>query len=303
MAQENINFSNGDGKGGFYSPKGTDWTMAGLLATSSGIPFSFPVDGNDMNERKNFAPDLITLGDILNEKGYVQEFVCGSDSEYGGRKLYYKSHGDYEIFDFFSAYPRGGEEYDIGWWGIEDTKLYSYAKDELTKLANSEKPFNLTLLTVDTHFGDGVIDGYICDNCKSIYDERYANVIQCADDQVYEFVKWIQQQDFYDSTTIIITGDHPFMGKELTEHKDISTVYNCIINAAKNPINTKKREYTSFDIFPTTLAALGFSIDGDKLGLGTNLFSSKDTLVEQIGLDNLNNEISKYSDYYVKNFE
>lgn len=303
LALENINFSDNNGKGGFYSPTGTDWTMAGLLATSSGIPFSFPIDGNDMNDRNKFAPKLITLGDILEEKGYVQEFICGSDSEYGGRKLYYKSHGDYQIFDFFSAYPGGGDEYNIGWWGIEDTKLYAYAKDELIKLSNLEKPFNLTLLTVDTHFGDGVIDGYVCDNCKDTYDERYANVIRCADEQVYEFIEWIQKQNFYKNTTIIITGDHPFMGKKVTNHEGVGTVYNCIINADKSLENIKNRMCTSFDMFPTTLSALGFSIDGDRLGLGTDLFSSKDTLLEKVGLDNLNNEISKYSDYYVEHFE
>lgn len=303
LAQENISFSNGDGKGGFYSPKGTDWTMAGLLATSSGIPFSFPVDGNDMNERKNFAPDLITLGDILNEKGYVQEFVCGSDSEYGGRKLYYKSHGDYEIFDFFSAYPGGWDDYNIGWWGIEDSKLYAYAKNELLNLSNEKKPFNFTLLTVDTHFGDGVIDGYVCNNCKDTYSERYANVVKCADEQIMEFIKWVQTQDFYKNTTIVITGDHPFMGKRITSQEGDSTVYNCIINAVKTTENISNRQYTSFDIFPTVLSAMGFSIEGNKLGLGTDLFSSEKTLMEKIGLDSLNSELSKYSQYYVEHFE
>jgi phosphoglycerol transferase len=61
------------------------------------------------------------------------------------------------------------------------------------------------------------------------------------------------------------------------------------------------------DIFPTTLAALGFEIEGDRLGLGTNLFSDKPTLWEELGGDRasydwLEAQIQKDSEYYKENF-
>ena len=37
------------------------------------------------------------------------------------------------------------------------------------------------------------------------------------------------------------------------------------------------------DLFQTTLAAMGTKIDGDRLGLGTNLYSDKETLAERYG--------------------
>ncbi len=37
----------------------------------------------------------------------------------------------------------------------------------------------------------------------------------------------------------------------------------------------KNREFTTLDMFPTTLAALGCTIEGDKLGFGVNLFPGK----------------------------
>ena len=52
------------------------------------------------------------------------------------------------------------------------------------------------------------------------------------------------------------------------------------------------------DIFPTTLTALGFDIEGDKLGLGTNLFSEERTLAEQIGYERLQSELCKTSDFF-----
>lgn len=304
LASDNVSFSETGELGGFYSPVGTDWTMAGLLATSSGIPFSFPVDGNGMIGRSRFAPGLTALGDILEEKGYVQEFCCGSDFSYGGRESYYLSHGNWKTFDFFDAYPGGGNEYNIGWWGIEDAKLYEYAKDELTELASQGEPFDFNLLTVDTHFGDWEKDGYVCQLCTDEYEDRYANVIKCADKQLGEFLEWLEKQDFYENTTIIITGDHPFMGTPIKEVKEYGgTVYNCIINSRKETDNSRNRICTSFDIFPTTLSAMGFDIEGNKLGLGVDLFSSEKTIAELIGMDRLNEELSKYSQYYVDNFE
>ena len=56
------------------------------------------------------------------------------------------------------------------------------------------------------------------------------------------------------------------------------------------------------DMFPTALAAIGCQIDGNRLGLGTNLFSSLETLAEKYGLEDLNKELAKHSDYYNKNF-
>ena len=35
----------------------------------------------------------------------------------------------------------------------------------------------------------------------------------------------------------------------------------------------KNRQFTHMDMYPTTLAAMGFNIEGNKLALGTNLFS------------------------------
>ena len=77
-------------------------------------------------------------------------------------------------------------------------------------------------------------------------------------------------------------------------------VYNAFINSRVLPVNNKNRVFTTMDMFPTTLAALGVSIEADRLGLGTNLISSKKTIPEEIGLDNFNKELKKSSDYYYK---
>ena len=307
LAQENISFSDKqDGLlGGFHTPLGTGWTMAALLATTSGVPFSFPLGENghnDMVYRETFASGLTTLGDILAEKGYRQEFLCGSDSAFGGRKTYFEQHGNYEIFDLFTAREEDyiPDDYKV-WWGFEDKHLYEIAKDELTELAASDQPFNFTMLTVDTHH----IGGFTCTLCEYEHTDKLANVVSCADRQLASFVEWCREQDFYKDTVIVITGDHPRMDTILIGETDYydRTIYNCFINAAASPAGeVTERTMTSFDLFPTTLAAMGFSIEGDRLGLGVNLFSTTPTLAEQFGYEWLETEINKFSDYYIREF-
>ena len=78
------------------------------------------------------------------------------------------------------------------------------------------------------------------------------------------------------------------------------TVYNTIINADctyKENV-TENRDFSTMDMFPTTLAALGVEIDGNKLGLGTNLFSGEETLREELGANYINKELKRNDKMY-----
>lgn len=317
LAQEGINFSDKDGGkiGGFKAPNGVTWTMAALLATTAGVNFAFPVEANSMNKQETFAPDLVALGDILEEKGYTQMFMCGSDVAFGGRELYFTDHGSYEFYDLHEAWENpeeSGVPYGLKkGWGFEDFKLFENAKRELTELAEGDKPFNFTVLTVDTHPPYG---GYTCEKCEldnhaddSDTDRRtLKNVLNCSDKQVTAFVEWCKEQPFYEDSVIIISGDHPRMNRLLVGQTPAEqrTMYNCFLNSAVNPVEgaTVNRDFTTMDMFPTTLAAMGFKIEGERLGLGTNMFSGKKTVAEEIGYQTLNNELLCDSKYFNEHF-
>ena len=55
-------------------------------------------------------------------------------------------------------------------------------------------------------------------------------------------------------------------------------------------------------MFPTTLYSLGVEIEGNRLGLGTNLYSSEETILEKYGISKVNEEIKKKSKYYDDKF-
>ena len=298
IAQENEEFSGKDNKlNGGYSMPGTTWTMGAMFAQTSGLPLKISISANEMDTQDNFFPGITTIGDILSDAGYSQTLLLGSNATFGGRKLYFSEHGNYDIIEYNYAMEQGWlstEEYPV-WWGYDDQKLFEFAKNRLGELATQNEPFNLTMLTVDTHFEDG----YVCDKCDDRFgNNQYANVMACSSKQVAEFVEWVQQQDFYENTTIVISGDHPTMDSDFCEDVDESytrKVYTAYINGGKSELSNA-RNYTTMDAFPTTLAAIGVEIEGNRLGLGTNLFSSEQTLTERFGIEKEEKELNKQSE-------
>ena len=303
IAQTNEDFSGADPKlNGGYSLAGTTWTMGAMFAQTSGLPLNISISANDMDTQDSFFPGVTTLGDILSDAGYRQTLLIGSEAQFGGRKLYFQEHGNYEMEDYSYAIENGliPSDYKV-WWGYEDQKLFEFAKEKLLQLSQGDEPFNLTMLTVDTHFEDG----YVCEQCPTEYDTQYSNVMACSSRQVGEFLKWIQQQDFYENTTIVISGDHPTMDSDYCAEIDQEgnydrRVFTAYINAAAYAQDQQERTYSTFDNFPTTLAALGVQIDGDRLGLGTNLFSGTKTLLEEFGNSKVNAELKKKSEFIEK---
>lgn len=250
-----------------------------------------------------FLPGVTTITDILHENGYYQTLMVGSDASFGGRKAFYQSHGVDKILDLYTAREEGliPDDYFV-WWGFEDRYLLEYAKEELTTLAAKEQPFALTLLTVDTHH----VGGYVCPDCEDDSRAQYERVVSCSSKKVYEFVQWIQQQPFYENTTVVIVGDHPSMDisyiSSVTTGRYDRRVYNCFINSAVKAVNTQNRKAFTVDMFPTTLAAMGIHIEGERLGMGTNLFSDTLTLAEELGSVYFEDEMFTHSDYYYSHF-
>ena len=58
-------------------------------------------------------------------------------------------------------------------------------------------------------------------------------------------------------------------------------VYNVFLNAENaTDIHAKNRRFCTMDFFPTVLASIGVDIKGNRLGLGTDLFSGEKNLAE-----------------------
>ena len=295
LAEENEDFSGEDTalNGGISLP-GSTWTMGAMFAMATGAPLKVPINGNNIRDEEQFFPGMQSLGTILQDQGYRQELLIGSKAFFGGRDVFYRGHGGFDIKDYDYAIKNGRipQDYQV-FWGYEDEKLFAFAREDLLELAADGRPFNLTMLTVDTHFEDG----YRCRLCRDDFGEQYADAFACSSRQTADFVKWVQQQDFYQNTTIVICGDHPTMDVDFCS--DVPDDYQrktfvAVINGdapEQGAGRRAHREYSTMDLFPTTLAAMNVRIEGDRLGLGTNLYSDEKTIIEKYGLVDCETEL------------
>ena len=295
-----------DGKlNGLEPAEGAVWTCGSLVSQTCGTPLIVPIGRNNMGKGyKTFLPGMVSIWEILSDYGYRSVFLQGSKIEFAGTDLLLSTHGnpivrDYNYYNKNHRLPFDG--YEV-WWGYEDFRLYEFAKEEILTAAESGDPFAVTIMTIDTHF----TGGYTCPKCGNEFKNSYDNAILCADHQVEEFVTWLKQQPFYEDTTVVIVGDHPTM--DSLYYRNLSKgvkkydrkAYAVILNSALEYTLGKNRDYCAFDMYPTTLAAMGFSIEGNKLGLGVNLYSDEQTLCERYGLKKLNRLLQKKSKYYNK---
>ena len=91
LAQENTDFTSQEDSqlNGGYTPGNTTWTIAGIAAQSMGVPLN--IGNNDYNrnfeEQSKFLPSVKGLGDILEEEGYQNYFMCGSMARLREEKL------------------------------------------------------------------------------------------------------------------------------------------------------------------------------------------------------------------------
>lgn len=306
LAKEGVSFSHlEEGLGGFQESTGAGWSVASMVNMGTGLPMKVPDKQNQYGDADNFLPGATAIGDILKEQGYEQTVMFGANADFGGLTYYFKSHGDFTIIDHKEVKKRGyvPDNYKV-FWGYEDDKLYEYAKDELTRLYETGKPFHLMMETADTH----TPEGYLSPKAPKPYDNKYANAVRYSQEETVKFVRWIQEQPFYENTTIILIGDHLSMAKKFFEGLDgikkyHRSCYNLIINPAGElgDISEERRfsrDWAVFDMFPTILASIGVEIEGDRLGIGTNLFSDRDTVFEEFGVDYVNDELVKRSNFY-----
>ncbi len=308
LALSGIDFAPADSDklNGALMMTGMTYTMGSLVAQTSGTPAILPIAQNAMGKAdyKEFLPGLYTIGEVLRKNGYQLCFLIDSSIEFSGCDIYVGTHGNYDVRDYSyylqnGTLPEGYKE----WWGFEDEKLFAYAKEEIVRMYEQNEPFCMTMMTMDTHF----TNGYKCRLCGDEFSEQYSNVIACSSKQVSDFVTWISEQPFYENTTIVLVGDHPTMDSEFIASRSgykrnmQRKSYLAILNSATEYTLNKKREFTQLDMYPTTLAAMGFTVVGDKLGIGVNLFSDTPTVLEQFGYNEMKKQLEMHSKFYDMN--
>lgn len=229
---------------------GTGWTMGAMYSTQTGMPTLFGLHGNEIfnNIDKIKVP---SIGKIMEKAGYEQIFIKGADLDFSGTRNFfeltgYKGFGNSELDN---SYSRNS-------WGVRDKEVFEEAKIKYLELQKTGKPFNLTVLNLDTHFPHGLPD----ERFRQILGNELSGVeyaIKTIDYLIGDFIKFLKDQPSYKDTVIYIIPDHTIMGSEemtpvVKKLKNTERKLWMLTNSSNKLLNSKSEEITFYDI-PTLI--------------------------------------------------
>lgn len=274
--------------GGGFDAFGSNHTFGSLQTRSLGIP------GIANYKKTPILQHYNSLYKILNNNGYKQIFFQGNPGLFKEFQHFAQNQKINEIYGPDDIIQRLNLSIadlikNHGGKSAPDKDVFKFANQILDTIS---EPFSLTFFTIDTHSPHGIYDpDCIKSTDEKNEDELLKASVRCVSRELDRFLTSLKSKPLYENTSIIIFGDHLFMGTRLVKNFNNRKWINIFVNVPKTPVLDENRLFSDIDMFPTILSSINFDIEGNKLGFGTDLFSDKKTFVETIGLDSLNKEI------------
>ena len=275
----------------FVQAESLGWSMAGMAAAQCGIPIynlnrSFKEKNILSNNKKSTC-----IGDILKDFGYKQFFFTGGSKNFQQMDKFFLNHGYDNVFGKSYYITQGiDNKYFRSWGGsMFDDILFNQVIERLKKVKKDQDPFNVTIITSDTH----VPFEFMSPNChnndgsfnKIFKNHFYLNMresFKCTSKFISKFINELKKENLFDNTLVVIAGDHLIpISKQTKQYLKIRNTNNnplanrriffTVINSKNNPTRNLMSHY---DIGPTILNDLKLlDLDQDKFGLGLSLYS------------------------------
>jgi phosphoglycerol transferase len=273
-----------------HQSHGLNYTAAGMVGTQCGVPL-VPngirnirkqvknVSENQVLKFNGFMGNMYCLGDILSEDGYIGSYVNGSDTAVFSKGLLFNSHGWERTFGINNLPGTREERYENP-WGLNDDTVFEYAKKELEYLANTNRPFMMSMLTISTHGPNAFLDESC--NYPEIEKSGIPAAIYCSGQHVKSIFEKLDELNIRDDTIVVLLSDHLAMKNTLkkqlksAKQSGLRRQYAAIIGTEKNMVISKTG--TTMDLYPTILEVLGYEIEDGHANLGVSLFNNKPTL-------------------------
>lgn len=270
---------------------GTEYTIAGMVASQCGIPLFAPFDGNASSSLSTFYPQNVCLGDILKSSGYQNYFYQGASLSFAGKDLFLSSHGFDHMYGFKELKSVVKDPNYRNDWGWYDDTLLDVVFDKYLELAKQNRPFSLFALTVDTHHPDG----FISRSCqrKDYPFEGKANksfaAVACSQEHIARLIQRIQATPYFKNTIIVVSSDHLAMNntafKYLAQHDRKDLFFMVRGDNVSGKVLPVKR--STLDNGATVLDAMG----GDNfIGLGRSSLSSTSLVATYLNIKEKINE-------------
>ncbi|MBG6226597.1 phosphoglycerol transferase [Arthrobacter sp. CAN_A2] len=283
---------------GLQQYRGGGWTMAGVASTQCGIPLKGGGSATVSGSPNELGSDVDTylggatcLGDVLDDHGYTSVFMGGANASFAAKDTFLGTHGYSEVKDLADWRAAGEPETSFrSDWGLSDKRLLAYARDEIDALhaeaEQTRRPFNLSILTLDTH--EPV---HVYDYCPVDTQDELTSVFSCSMTEVAGFVDYMRDQGYLDDTAVVIMGDHlkhmnanDAFHEQLDDHPD-RTIFNRIWvpgagggagdGDAAVDAGALRPRVDQLNMYPTILEAAGLSLKDRQAGLGVSAFASE----------------------------
>ncbi|MDU2937690.1 MAG: phosphatidylglycerol--membrane-oligosaccharide glycerophosphotransferase [Enterobacteriaceae bacterium] len=189
---------------------GTDYTIAGMVASQCGIPLFAPFEGNASASVSSFFPQNICLGDILKNSGYENYFMQGANLRFAGKDVFLKSHGFDHLYGAEELKATVADPSYRNDWGFYDDTVLDETWKKFEELSRSGKRFSLFALTVDTHHPDGFISR-TCKRKSYQYDgkpNQSFSAVSCSQEHIAALIEKIKASPWFKNTVIVVSSDH-----------------------------------------------------------------------------------------------
>ncbi len=255
---------------------GTDYTIAGMVASQCGIPLFAPFEGNASASMSSFFPQNICLGDILKNSGYENYFMQGANLRFAGKDVFLRSHGFDHLYGSEELKTTVADPAYRNDWGFYDDTVLDETRKKFEELSRAGKRFSLFALTVDTHHPDGFVSrtckrqGYDIDgkNNKSF------SAVTCSQEHIAALIEKIKASPYFKNTVIVVSSDHLAMknsARDELNKLDRSNLF-FVLRGDKPQQEIIAAKRNSMDNGATVLDILG----GDNfIGLGRSTLSGQ----------------------------
>jgi phosphoglycerol transferase MdoB-like AlkP superfamily enzyme len=246
---------------------GTGWTIAGIVSSQCGVPLFSERGGNEiLTEVDNPFSEITCLAEHYREIGGQTIYVGGASLSFAGKGNFLRDNG-YETVLGIDELPNANSHS----WGMYDSEMFGYARQIFDELANGNKPFLLTALTLDTHHPYGTPSP----GCTPYTLERSSmlDAVHCSDKLISDFIDHIRNSPVAGQTVIAIVSDHLLIKGDTISTLDLKERHILFLMLLPGAAPMQHLgPSTHFDIGPTLLEAAG--LRGREAPFGRSLLSS-----------------------------
>lgn len=235
----------------------TTWSVASMFSVQCNMPLLLQhVTAGDQG-KFHLSPRHKCLGDFLNMAGY--KLISYQSNFFIGDFLKQMKMHKWDCYDVYNhSFKR-------------DWDVFKFVSDEVLKnLEKEKKPFVLHIANADCH----AIPKYFVDpRCMKRLPGTKAIIrsFDCVDQILENFFKKFEKSKLFDTTEVILYGDHVLMSGNRKKIK-FTEPRSLVLSFPYRKKKADNKKVTLYDIAPTIMNMLGIQYS-PKFPFGSDLFS------------------------------